>query len=163
MDRSITQTGLLEAAEHQQRQAQDILERLDALAADLDQVLRQELRSAFAEEFRMLGAASERAAQALDAVRRAASARVAAWAVGVTVVSAVLPAAIAWTFLPTRAEVARLRGERDRLAVTIARLEREGGRIDLERCGAASRLCVRVERTGPAFGPHADYLIVKGY
>ncbi|MGH8149261.1 MAG: hypothetical protein ACRETB_04675 [Steroidobacteraceae bacterium] len=164
MDQTVTRASLPgEAAERQQREVEDLLDRLGALAADLDRVVRQELRSAFAEEFQMLGVASERAAQALAAVRRAASVRVAAWAIGVTVVSTIAPAAIAWTVLPSRAEVARLREERDELAASIHTLEQKGGRIDLRRCGRESRLCVRVERAGPAYGAHADYLIVKGY
>ena len=154
---------LLEGLHRQQQQAQDTLERAESLAQGLDQVVRQELRAAFAEEFQMLGEASARAAQALWAVRRAASVRIALWAIGVATACSVLPAALAWSVLPSRAEVARLRRERDLLAASVARLENEGGRIDLRRCGSPSRLCVRVERSGPAYGTHADYLIVKGY
>jgi cell division FtsZ-interacting protein ZapD len=159
----LPQDFLLEELQRQQRQVQDTLERVEGLVRDLDEVLRQELRGAFAEEFHMLGDASARAAQALYAVRRAASMRVALWAIGVTAACSAVPATVAWTVLPSRGQIARLRHEREVLAASVARLEEEGGRVELRRCGSSSRLCVRVERAGPAYGAHADYLIVKGY
>jgi hypothetical protein len=35
--------------------------------------------------------------------------------------------------------------------------------LDVRTCGASARLCVRVDRNAPAYGPGADYLVVKGY
>ncbi len=164
MDEAVARGDLLmEAAERQQRQAESAVERLNALAQGLDEVVRDEVRAAFAEEFRMLGAASERAAQALHSVRRVASVRVALWAVGVTAACSLIPIAVAWTVLPARGEVAQMRRERDELAASIARLREQGGRIDLRRCGPGSRVCVRVDRSAPAYGVEADYLVVKGY
>ena len=154
---------LTEAVQRQQREAEAAIDRLSAMAERLDEVVRAEIRSAFCEEFRMLGATSERAAQALHAVRRAASVRVALWTVGVTVACSVIPLALAWTVLPSRAQLARMRDEREELAARLERLRDQGGKIDLRRCGAAGRLCVRVERSSPAYGADADYLIVKGY
>ncbi len=153
----------MEAAEQHQQQAQVAIERLAAMAQGLDQVVRQEIRTAFAEEFQMLGVASRRAAEALHSVRRAASVRVALWAVAVTAACSAIPVAIAWAVLPSRAELLQARHERDELAATVARLREQGGAIDLRRCGSAARLCVRVERSGPAYGARADYLIVAGY
>ncbi len=153
----------MEAAQQHQQQAQIAIERLTAMAQGLDQVVRQEIRSAFAEEFQTLGVASRHAAEALHSVRRAASVRLALWAIAVIAACSAIPAAIAWTVLPSRAEVAQARQERDELAATVARLREQGGAIDLRRCGSAGRLCVRVERSGPAYGTHADYLVVAGY
>ena len=45
----------------------------------------------------------------------------------------------------------------------IARLTQQGGHVELRRCGAARRLCVRVDRGAPMYGEAADYLVVKGY
>ncbi|MGH8327807.1 MAG: hypothetical protein ACRET2_13715, partial [Steroidobacteraceae bacterium] len=67
-----------------------------------------------------------------------------------------------WWMLPSRSEVAALRARRDALAANIARLQQRGGSVDLRRCGARARLCVRVDRDAPAYGADADYLIVKG-
>ena len=131
------------------------------LLRDLDLIVRQEIRSALAEEFQALGAAGCRAAEALEGVRRAASVRVALWAVVVVASCSAVPLTLAWAVLPSRAEIARLSAERDRLAASIAELERLGGKVDLRRCGPAGRLCVRVERAAPAYGAHSDYLLVK--
>jgi hypothetical protein len=140
----------------------DDLSASSARARDLDLVIRQEIRSALAEEFQALGSASRRAAEALEAVRRTASVRIALWAVAVVCASSAVPVTVAWTVLPTSGELARMRAERDRLAASIAVLEERGGRVDLRRCGPAARLCVRVERTAPAYGDQSDFLIVKG-
>jgi hypothetical protein len=65
--------------------------------------------------------------------------------------------------LPSQGEVAALRAQRDALAANISSLEQRGGTLDIRRCGARARLCVRVDRNAPAYGPGADYLVVKGY
>ncbi len=164
VDEATTQAGLLvEAAQRQQQQTQMAVERLEAMTQGLDQIVRQEIRNAFAEEFQMLGAASQRAAEALRSVRRVASMRIALWAVAVTAACSAVPVAVAWVALPSRADLAQVRRDRDELAAGVTRLREEGGGVDLRRCGAEGRLCVRVERSGPAFGAHADYLIVAGY
>jgi hypothetical protein len=150
------------AAQRDQQQIQSVIEQLHELARDLELVIRQEIRSALAEEFQALGGASSRAAQALEAVRRAASVRVALWAVAVVGACSAIPVTISWTALPSRGELVRMRAERDRLEANIALLEQRGGNIDLRRCGPTSRLCVRVERAAPAYGAQSDYLVVKG-
>jgi len=35
--------------------------------------------------------------------------------------------------------------------------------VQLRHCGAARRLCVRVDRGAPLYGEAADFLVVKGY
>ena len=139
------------------------LEMLGVLTRGLDQIIRQEIRGALVEEFQALGDAGRCAAQALQAVRRVASVRTALWAVAVVVVCALVPLAVSWVVLPSRAQLQSLRATRDQLEANVALLERRGGRIDLRRCGPAGRVCVRIDRAAPAFGPGADYLIVKGY
>jgi hypothetical protein len=136
---------------------------LGALSRGLDQIVRQEIRGALVEEFQALGDAGRHATEALEAVRRVASARTAVWAVAVVLACAVVPLAVAWIMLPSPAQLERLRAARDELEANVALLDRRGGRIDLRRCGPAGRLCVRVERAAPAYGSQADYLIVKGY
>lgn len=132
-------------------------------AMDLERIVREEIRAVFVEEFEALGHASRRAAEALHAVRRAASLRISLWAVGVVLCCCALALAITWALLPSRAEIERLRTERDSLAASVARLARRGGRIDLRQCGPAGRLCARVERSTPAYGTDGDYLVLKGY
>ena len=64
--------------------------------------------------------------------------------------------------MPTPAEIARLRTERDELESNIAVLNQRGARADLRRCGT-EHLCVRVDLKAPRYGESSDYLIIKGY
>jgi hypothetical protein len=65
--------------------------------------------------------------------------------------------------MPSRAQLIQARQSLDQLSVGIARLSREGGRIDLRRCGEANRLCARVDRKAPFYGEESDYAVLKGY
>lgn len=164
MDDTTVRAGLLlEAAEAQQASAAAALARLDGHTGRLDGIVREQIRATLLEELRELREEGERTAAALRALGRGANLRVAATHAAVAVLSAAVPLALAWWLLPAPAEIAALRGERDRMAATVARLNADGGRIQLRRCGAAQRLCVRVERAGPHYGEGEDYLVVKGY
>jgi len=154
---------LMESVQAQQQHVDAAVERLMSLAQGLDAVVREAVRMAFAEEFQALGVASQRAAEALHAVRRIASLRMAAWSIVLAAGCSAVPVIVTLTVLPSRTELAGMRAQRDELASAVARLERAGGKVDLRRCGAANRLCVRIERDAPAFGAQSDYLIVKGY
>ena len=154
---------LMEAAETQQALAGAALERLREHTAGLDAIVREEIRGTLIEELSALGEDSARAAQCLRGLKRVATLRVAAWSVGITALSAAIPFGVAWWLLPTRADIAALRGTRAELAGNIARLGEQGGHIELRHCGAARRLCVRVDRGAPTYGEAADYLVVKGY
>lgn len=163
MDDALTRAGPPDEVMSQHGRLQAAIERLGAFAEDLDRVVRQEIRSAFIEEFQMLGAASQRAADALNGVRRAASMRIAAWAIALALTCSAIPVAVSWAVMPSRAALAQMRRERDELAASVAQLDQQGGKIDLRRCGVERRLCVRIERSAAAYGPQGDYLIVKGY
>jgi hypothetical protein len=163
MDESTMQTGLLmEAAQAQQKAVEALMHRLAEAVTGLDGVIRDELRRAFVEEFRALSATSQAAADSLSQVRRAAGRRMAMWAIAVSVASAAAPCLLSWAVLPSRAEVASLRAQRNELVEGIAELERRAGHIDLRRCGESARLCVRVERSAPVYGTDGDYRIIKG-
>lgn len=45
----------------------------------------------------------------------------------------------------------------------LAELERRGGKVKLERCGDAGRLCVRVDDRPGRFGQHNEYAVLSGY
>jgi len=155
--------ALLEGLRGQEQSWRAALARLDSLAATVESVVRDELRTAFVEEFQALGSAALRAEEALQRVSRVASLRIALWTLGVSVACAAMPIVVAWAVLPSRSQLTQLRGERDALAATVAQLDERGGKIELRHCGGARRLCIRVDRSAPAFGEGADYLIVKGY
>ena len=154
---------LMEAAEAQQALAAAALERLREHTGGLDAIVREEIRTTLIEELTALGDDSRRAAQTLRGLNHVASLRVAVWSVGVTALSAAIPFGVAWWTLPSRADVTAMRTTRDELTTNIARLSQQGGRVELRRCGAARRLCVRVDRGAPMYGEAADYLVVKGY
>jgi uncharacterized protein YPO0396 len=154
---------LMEAAQMQQRLSQESLERLAAHTRDLDTVVRDEVRRTVAEELGTLAAETRRTAESLQRMRRAANVRVFLWSVSVTLISSAVALAEAWWLLPSQGEIGALRAHRDALAAEIVRLKQSGALLDVRRCGGGARLCVRVDRNAPAYGPRADYLIVKGY
>jgi hypothetical protein len=154
---------LMEAAQAQQRLGQESLDRLAAHTRDLDAMVRDEVRRAAVEALGSVATESRRAAESLQRVRRAANLRTLWWAVSITLISSGVAMSEAWWILPSQSQIEAMRNRRDSLAANIARLEARGGKLDLRACGAHERLCVRVDRSAPAYGPGADYLIVKGH
>jgi hypothetical protein len=154
---------LMEAAQAQHRLGQESLDRLAAHTRELDVIVRDEVRRTVAEGLGSLASESRRAAQSLQNLRRSANARVLLWTVSIVMVCSAIGIGEAHWMLPSQGEVSALRARRDALVANIAGLEQRGGALDIRRCGARARLCVRVDRDAPAYGPKADYLVVKGY
>jgi hypothetical protein len=154
---------LMEAAQAQQRLGQESLERLAAHTHDLDVIVRDEIRRSVAEGLGSIASESRRAAQSLQSLRRSANVRVLLWTASIAAVCSAVGIGEAYWMLPSQREVAALRARRDALAANIASLEQRGGMLDVRRCGGRARLCVRIDRSAPAYGPGADYLVVKGY
>jgi hypothetical protein len=154
---------LMEAVQSQEQLAAAALARLDEHVRGLDAVVRETVSHTLLEELQALADDSRQTAQALRELRRAAGARLALLSSALAAVSAAVPLAFGWWLLPTSAEITSLRTTRAQLVADIARLTAQGGRVQLRRCGSAQRLCVRVERAGPAYGDGADFLVVKGY
>lgn len=154
---------LMEAAQAQQRLGQESLERLAAHTRDLDVIVRDEIRRTVAEELGSVASESRRATESLQRMRRAVNLRTLLWTASIAMVCSGVAMGEAWWMLPSRSEIAALRARRDALAANISRLELHGGMLDVRRCGARARLCVQVDRNAPAYGPGADYLVVKGY
>ena len=96
-------------------------------------------------------------------MKRSASLRGIAWNIGIAVLCAAIPAAIAHVALPSSSEIAAMRVHRDALALDLARLERRGAKVDWRNCGEEARLCVRIDRNAPSYGAKGDYLILNGY
>lgn len=161
-DESMRLGLLMEAAQAQQRLGQESLERLAAHTRELDVIVRDEVRRTLAEELGSVATESRRAVESLQRMRRAANVRVLLWTVSIAAVCSAVAMGEMWWLLPSQSEVAALRTRRDALAANIVRLQQRGGAVDLRRCGAHARLCVRVDRNAPAYGADADYLIVKG-
>jgi len=154
---------LMEAAQSQQALATSALEHLREHTGSLDSVVRDEIRSTLIEELQALTDDTRRAAESLERLQRAAGLRAASWSVGIVVFATVIPLLAVREILPSSSDIASLRTTRDQLQTTIDRLNARGGQAALRRCGAAQRLCVRIDRSAPAYGDGGDYLVVKGY
>ena len=154
---------LMEAARAQQSLSQECLERLAAHTRDLEFSVRDEVRRTVAEELGNIAGENRRAAESLQALRRAANLRVMLWTVCIAAICSGVSMAETWWMLPSQRELAELRARRDALAANIANLQQRGALLELRKCGERGRLCVRVDRSAPAYGSGADYLIVKGY
>lgn len=154
---------LLESAQAQQRSVEQSLELLKAHTRDLDAVVRDEIRRTLIEEMQALSAESHRATAALRAMGRAASLRASLWSLACASVSALIPGVLLWWSMPSAAELSALRERRDALAASVAHLESQGGRAVWRHCGEPQRLCVRIDRSAPAYGEGGDFLVVKGY
>jgi len=154
---------LMEAAQAQQTLAANALDRLHDHTAGLDAIVREEIRATLLEEMQSLADDSRRAAEALRGLTRMANLRLLTSSVALLALSALVPCAIAWWWLPSRAEVAALDSRRERLTAGIAQLAQQGGRVELRRCGPTQRLCVRIDRSAPAYGDAADFRVIKGY
>jgi hypothetical protein len=164
MDDGAMKLGLLlESAHAQQTLAESLLEALKGHVSELPQIARDEIRATLIEELHALGEDSRQASETLRRLRHVANLRVLLWSLGMAALSCAVPLAAAWWLLPSRSEVESLRARRDALAAAVAALTQQGGRVELQRCGAAQRLCVRVDRKAPAYGAAGEYLIVKGY
>ena len=162
MDQDSVKLGLLmEAAERHQKLAQAAIANLNELTEGLAAVVRDQIRHALGEEMKTVKAETQSAVEALRRVKRAANARVTLWTLGLPAMSASVALFVAWWILPTHAEIAALRTERDELASNLAMLDQRGARADVRRCGTG-HLCVRVDMNAPRYGDQRDYFVIRG-
>jgi hypothetical protein len=148
---------VLETVHAQQSQIHGMLATLDARSRDLDSTLGEAVQRAF------MDAAGLRAAERLSQVHRATGVRFALWSFGVVSACSLVPTILTWMLMPSRAQLTQARQSLDELSAGIARVSREGGRIELRHCGEANRLCARIDRKAPFYGENSDYAVLKGY
>jgi hypothetical protein len=153
---------LLESAQAQQRSVEENIQSLKAHTRDLDAVVRDEIRRTLIDEMQALSAETYRAMAALRAMGRAASLRASLWSLLCASLSALIPGVLLWWSMPTTAELSALRERRDALAANVAHLESQGGRVAWRQCGEPPRLCVRIDRSAPAYGEGGDFFVIKG-
>ena len=163
MDQDSVKLGLLmEAAQTHQKLAEAAIEKLSEHTQALEAVARDQIQRALVGALQTVHAEVQGATEALQKIKRAANARLTLWTLGLTAISAGIALFVAWWALPTPAEIARLRTERDELASNIAVLSQRGARADLRRCGTG-HLCVRVDLSAPRYGESSDYMVIRGY
>jgi hypothetical protein len=148
---------VLETVHAQQSQIHGMLATLDARSRNLDSTLGEAVQRAF------MDAAGLRAAERLSQVHRATGVRFALWSFGVVSACSLVPTILTWMLMPSRAQLTQARQSLDELSAGIARVSREGGRIELRHCGEANRLCARIDRKAPFYGENSDYAVLKGY
>ena len=153
---------LMETAQSHQKTVEALLEKLKEHTQGLDAVVRDQVRHVVVEELNTVRAETASAVTALQALKRAAHARMTFWTLGVTAIALGVALFVAWWVLPNPAEITALRTERDALASNLAILDQRGARADLRRCGTG-HLCVRVDLKAPRYGESSDYLVVRGY
>jgi hypothetical protein len=162
-DESLKAGLLMEAAHSQQRLAESCLRKLKGHVGELGEVVREEIRLRLSEELQALASDSRHAAAALQRLRRSAGMTLAVWALAVSALCSALVLVVSWWILPSRAEISALRARQAQYIQVLAQLERQGARIELQKCGIDQRLCVRVDRRAPPFGNASDFMVVKGY
>lgn len=154
---------LMETAQSQQQQAEASLRRLGAQVQGLDAVVREEIRRTLVGELGEVLHESQQAVVVLQRLRRAARLQVLLWSALAALGSGIGGLLAAWVVAPSAPELRALRSERDQLASVVSQLQQQGGRAELRRCGTPARLCVQVDRHAGAFGPNADYFVIRGY
>lgn len=163
MDQDSVKLGLLmETAQTHQRLAEAAIEKLSQHTQVLEAVVRDQIQHALVDALKTVDGQAQSAVEALQKIKRAASARMTLWTLGLTATSAGIALFVAWWVLPTPAEIAGLRTERNELASNIAVLNQRGARADLRRCGTG-HLCVRVDLSAPRYGESSDYMVIRGY
>jgi hypothetical protein len=163
MDQDSVKLGLLmETAQTHQRLAETAIEKLSQHTQSIEGAVRDQIQRALVDALKTVHTEAQRAVEALQKISRAANARVMLWTLGLTATSAAIALFVAWWVLPTPAEIARLRTERDELASNVAVLNQRGARAELRRC-EAGRVCVRVDLSAPRYGQNSDYMVIKGY
>lgn len=151
---------LMEAAQAQQRLGEEALGRLAEHMRGIDEVVREEVAHAITDSLCGLRAETQEATAALRRLRRSADLRLILWSFAVTGVSLAVGLAVVRALVPTHRQIETLRSRRAALESDIRRLSEFGGSVDLKRCGRTARLCVRVRRAGPAYGPDGQFLLI---
>jgi hypothetical protein len=161
MDQDSVKLGLLvAAAQTHQKLAEAAIEKLNEHTQGLQTVASDQIQRALVEGLKSLHAEMIGAVEALQRVKGAANVRAVFWTLGVTAIALGVALFVAWWVLPTPAETAASRTERNALASNIAVLNQRGARADLRRCGLG-RLCVRVDLKARRYGESSDYLVIR--
>jgi hypothetical protein len=152
---------LLETVQSQQRLAEETLARLGEQLRSLETEVGAQVAYAAREAFLQLGAEADAVRTQLLGLRRAVGMRAALRSAAAALASAAMTVLAVRLLVPSAAQIDALRARRALFAADVRRLREYGGSVELRRCGAQGRLCVRVQRAGPVFGAHGDFLLVK--
>jgi hypothetical protein len=138
--------------------------RFERAVGGVDSAVRQSVREAVAQEVGGLSEHVMKAKASLEALHRAANWRQLLHGSGWSVTAVLLAFLASWLYLPSSAEMSRLRAEERRLQTSIEQLASRGGKSQLMPCGVSNEhLCVRVDPALGRYGESHDYFVVHGY
>lgn len=152
---------LMETAQAHQRLSADVLAQLNEHVRTLGEMVRVQVTRAVVESLDGLREETNQTTRALRRLRRATDVRSVLCSGAAMMASAAIAVAVVHLEVPSARQIAALRTRRALLAEDVKRLHQYGAAVDVRRCGPNGKLCVRVRRHGPAYGPHGDFLLVK--
>jgi len=123
---------VLETVHAHQSQIHGMLATLDTRSRDLDSAMGEAVQRAF------MDAGGMRAAEKLSQIHRATGMRFALWSFGIVSACSLVPTVLTWMLMPSGAQMTQA-ARAWTSSPRIARLSREGGRMDLRHCGEANR------------------------
>jgi hypothetical protein len=141
------------AAQTQQQQAHEALDRLQTRTQQLDALVRDAVRRAASETLRDLYTEAERARASVQGLHRAAMPRVMGWTLGSAAAGLIAVLILGACFVPSKKDIAQRQA-------TLAGLIASGAQVQLSRCTRPHgdpQLCIRVNTTAGAFGVTHDY------
>ena len=138
--------------------------RFERAVGGVDSAARQSVREAVTQELAGLSDQIQMTTASLHGLRKAADWRQLLLGVGLSLVVVALTFLGSWLYLPSSAEMSRLRADERQLQASIDQLGSHGGRSQLMPCGASKEhLCVRVDPALGRYGETHDYFVVHGY
>jgi hypothetical protein len=154
---------LMESAQTHQRLAENQLDALRGHTRELDAVVREAIRTTLVQELQELNQEMVRAAAAMRKVSRQANLRATLLGLAPALLCTLLSLGAARWLLPSESSLAILRAQESKLTANVEALAQRGGRVAWRQCGERLRLCVRIDRSAPAYGQHAEYVVLDGY
>ena len=159
---ALTAGLLMEGAQSQQQLAAAALEALRQHTAGLDLLVRDEVHRTLVETLADLSSEVARVTRSLETTGRTAHWRATGLGLAMAVVGIAAPVCARW-WLPSPGRIAALEVQEAQLQATIARLRHDGGGVQLLTCGAAQRLCVRIDAKAPRFGTDGDVVVLADH
>ncbi len=156
---ALTAGLLMEGAQSQQQLAAAALEALRRHTDGLDRVVRDEIHRTLVETLADLSTEVARVTRSLEMAGRTARWRATGLGLAMAVVGIAAPVSARW-WLPSPATIAVLEAQEAQLQARIARLRHDGGGVELLTCGAAQRLCARIDAKAPRFGTNGDVAVL---
>jgi hypothetical protein len=138
--------------------------RFERAMGGVDVAVRQSVREAAVQELAGLSDHVTKAKVSVENLHQSANWRQLLHGAGWSLVAVLLAFFASWLYLPSPAEMGRLRAEERQLQASVDQLGSRGGRSQVMPCGASNEhLWLRVSPALGRFGDSQDYFVVRGY